>query len=116
MPGYDRTGPMGAGPRTGGGWGFCNPANAGYDPRLTNAHDYGRGLAMRRGFRGGFGRGRGRGFGRGYAWYPPAVGTADKPRGVDELEMLRAEAGYMRQSLDAIKRRIEELDEKPAEE
>ena len=29
MPGFDRTGPMGMGPRTGGGRGFCQPG-AGY--------------------------------------------------------------------------------------
>ncbi|MBW2056477.1 MAG: DUF5320 family protein [Deltaproteobacteria bacterium] len=30
MPGLDGTGPMGMGPMTGGGRGFCNPAWAGY--------------------------------------------------------------------------------------
>ena len=32
MPGFDGTGPMGAGSMTGGGRGFCNPADAGYGP------------------------------------------------------------------------------------
>ena len=29
MPGFDRTGPMGMGPMTGGGRGFCNPRGVG---------------------------------------------------------------------------------------
>jgi len=50
MPGYDRTGPRGMGPMTGGGRGFC--------VRGAGAEDYGIG-------RGGFGRGAGRGGARG---------------------------------------------------
>ena len=118
MPGFDRTGPMGAGPMTGGARGLCNPATAGYDPRFSGGFDYGRGLAFRRGFRGGFGagRGRGRGFGRGYGWYPAAVGPAYPARTADELDMLKSEAAYIEKSLDAINRRIDELERKPAED
>lgn len=52
MPGRDRTGPVGAGPRTGRGMGICNGNNwaGNANPAL--------------GFRGGFGFGRGGG-GRG---------------------------------------------------
>ena len=35
MPGFDRSGPMGAGPMTGGRRGLCNPANTGYDTRFA---------------------------------------------------------------------------------
>jgi hypothetical protein len=68
MPGYDRTGPMGAGPMTGGTRGRCNPATVGTIPAYTGGYGYVRGLGLRRGFRGGYGpgRGRGRGYGRGY--------------------------------------------------
>ena len=52
MPGYDRTGPMGAGPMTGGARGRCNPATVGPIPADTGG--YGRGLGLRRGFRGGY--------------------------------------------------------------
>ncbi len=116
MPGFDRTGPMGAGPMTGGARGLCNPANAGYNPRFTEGFSYGRGLGLRRGFRGGFGpdRGCGRGFGRGYGWYPPAVGPAYPAGTSDELDMLKADANYMQKSLDAINKRIEELEKKPS--
>ena len=54
MPGGDRTGPEGYGPRTGRGLGYCS----GYDsPGFTKGTP--RGI-------GGFGRGMGRGFGRGF--------------------------------------------------
>jgi hypothetical protein len=49
MPGYDRSGPRGEGPRTGGGRGYCGRGR-GAGPRL--------GLQRRRGF------GRGREFAR----------------------------------------------------
>jgi hypothetical protein len=35
MPGFDGTGPMGMGPMTGGGRGYCNPAGAGALPPRT---------------------------------------------------------------------------------
>lgn len=60
MPGQDRRGPMGQGPRTGRGMGLCNTNN-------QTAFGYGRGFGSGRGFGGGsFGRGfggRGRGMG-----------------------------------------------------
>ena len=116
MPGFDRTGPTGAGSMTGGARGLCNPANAGYNPRFTEGFSYGRGLGLRRGFRGGFGpdRGLGRGFGRGYGWYPPAAGPAYPADASDEIDMLKADADYMQKSLDAINKRIEELEKKPS--
>ena len=74
MPGFDRTGPMGAGPMTGGARGLCNPATAGA-VRAYGGYGYGRGLgrlntpgvpATPRNQRGmGSGRGGGRGQGRG---------------------------------------------------
>jgi hypothetical protein len=33
MPGFDGTGPMGMGPMTGGGRGFCSPRGPGVSPR-----------------------------------------------------------------------------------
>ncbi|MBC2695862.1 MAG: DUF5320 domain-containing protein [Desulfobacteraceae bacterium] len=112
MPGFDRTGPMGAGSMTGGARGLCNSANAEYNPRFTEGFSYGRGLGLRRGFRGGFGPDRG--LGRGYGWYPPAVGPAYPARASDEIDMLQADANYMQKSLDAINKRIGELEKKPS--
>ena len=115
MPGFDRTGPMGAGPMTGGARGRCNPATAGNI--AAYAGGYGRGLGLRRGFRGGYGpvTGRGRCFGRGFGWYPPAAGSAYSMGAAGEMDMLKAEADYMKKSLDAVNKRIDELSEKPAE-
>ena len=117
MPGFDRTGPMGAGPMTGGTRGRCNPATAGNIPAYAEGYGYGGGLGLRRGFRGGHspGMGRGRGFSRGYGWYPPVAGPAYSMEAADEMDMLKADADYMKKSLDAINKRIDELSKKPAE-
>jgi hypothetical protein len=118
MPGFDRTGPMGAGPMTGGARGRCNPATAGTIPAFTGGYSYGRGLALRRGFRGAYGSGRSgrRGYGRGFGWYPPGFVPAYSMEAAGELDMLKDEAEYMQKSLDAINKRIAELSEKPAAE
>lgn len=115
MPGFDRSGPMGAGPLTGGGRGRCNPATAGTVPPYTVG--YGRGLGFRRGFRGGFGpgMGAGRGYGRWYGSYPTTADTIAPMEPADEMELLKAEADYMKNSLEAIKKRIQSLEKKPAE-
>ena len=116
MPGFDGTGPMGAGPMTGGARGYCRSGYAGYDPRFTTGPNYGRGMGLRRGFRGGFGPGRapGRGFGRGYRWDFPDGGPLYAMDAIDEIDMLKADAQRLKNSLEAINRRIEEL-EKPSE-
>ncbi len=75
MPGFDRTGPSGMGPMTGGGRGYCNPSQAAYGPAPAWERGYssagyglgfGRGRGFGRGFRPGYrmGRGSGRGFGQ----------------------------------------------------
>ena len=117
MPGYDRTGPMGAGPMTGGARGRCNPATAGTIPAFAGDYGYGRGLGLRRGFRGGYGAGTGRrrGFGRSYGWHPPAAVPAYSMDVAGEMDMLKAEADDMQKSLNAINKRIEELANKPVD-
>jgi hypothetical protein len=117
MPGFDRTGPMGAGPMTGGTRGLCNPATAGSFSAGTGGYGYGRGLGLRRGFRGGYGPGggRGRGYGRGYGGYPPDAGPAYPGNAASEMDMLKADAEYMQNSLDAINKRIDALGVKAAE-
>ncbi|MCG2711922.1 MAG: DUF5320 domain-containing protein [Candidatus Omnitrophica bacterium] len=115
MPGGDRTGPMGMGPMTGSGAGYC----AGYPvPGYMNPI-FGRG---------GFGcaRGWGRGMGRGFGWtaaYPDAYGTAymtpSYPANVtpkQEADMLRAEAKAMQDSIGAINQRIKDLEAAHASE
>ncbi len=105
MPGGDRRGPMGQGPRTGGGMGFCS----GYA-----GPGYGRGW---RGYRFGFGGGRfacGRGLGQrrlrddsgrfaGWA-VPSGYPTPDA----------EAEARILRQEADALRRQLEDVQQRLA--
>ena len=115
MPGFNGTGPMGEGPMTGGGRGNCNPYG-----RFSG----GRGLGAGRGMRNGFGRGRGygRGFGRRGA-YPPqgewynrgAYGVPYSATPYDEANMLKAEAQAMKNELDALNKRIQELESQSSE-
>ncbi len=121
MPGGDGTGPGGMGPMTGRAAGFC----AGYPvPGYANSVG-GRGYW---GFGRGGGFGRGRGFGRGFGWgraaygwpagagytgayggYPAAPGAVAGPE--QEQEALKQQAQYLQQSLDAISKRLAELEE-----
>jgi hypothetical protein len=59
MPGYDRSGPMVAGPRTGGGSGYCGRnANAAAARDLGVGGGFGRGRRNASFYGGGLGRGR----------------------------------------------------------
>ncbi|MBS3818893.1 DUF5320 domain-containing protein [bacterium] len=73
MPRGDRTGPMGVGPRTGRGMGYCS----GYSqPGFMNP---GPGMGLARGFGRATGFGRGMAFGRRRGWagsHPPPSMTA----------------------------------------
>jgi hypothetical protein len=106
MPRGDRTGPMGMGPMTGRGAGFC----AGYNvPGFMNA------VPGRGGM--GFGRGRGRGCGVGMGWrhgwgfqgFPAANQPVSSSQG-DELSALRGQAKYLGEALQSITSRISELE------
>ncbi len=124
MPGGDRTGPMGQGPMTGRAAGYCTGSPT---PGYANPAP-GSGFAnWGRGFRGRGGRGwRNRfyatglpGWARaGWDFGPPA------PRGVpfdpsmtreQEMELLREQASYFNETLEDIKKRIEELSTSPKE-
>ena len=113
MPFGDRTGPMGEGPMTGRGAGYCTGNGV---PGYMNP--FGRGFG--RGF---WGRGYGRGFwgrGRGYrhmyyltgvpGWarygYAP---VASRP--VDEKKFLESEAKALEEELKLIRERLEKLKE-----
>ena len=112
MPGGDRSGPMGMGPMTGRAAGYC----AGYDvPGYMNA-------IPGRGFGGGWGRGwRWRhwayatglpGWARGYApaWgAPPAYGPWAPLSREQQTESLKTQAEWLKEQLDAVNQRIEEL-------
>ncbi|HUU03459.1 MAG TPA: DUF5320 domain-containing protein [Myxococcota bacterium] len=108
MPGGDRTGPMGQGPRTGRAAGYC----AGYD-RPGYVNGYGGGY--------GWGHGRGHRWGRGYdrgvvqapypAWGAPPWG-AYAPSTKDELEMLKGEHEHLEQIMADIQKRIKDIQNK----
>jgi hypothetical protein len=114
MPRGDRTGPMGFGPMTGRGAGYC----AGYGMPGFMSPGGGRGFWGRGAWGGGCGwrhwyyatglPGWARG---GWGW--PAWGAAPvPPEGVEEaeLETLKAQAGSLERTLQALRRRIEKLE------
>ena len=120
MPGFDRTGPMGAGPMTGGARGFCNAQSAvrtGNMPDYSGA-GYGRGLGLRRGFGGGRGgRGWSRGYGARAGWYAPypqAAAPGYMPP-ADELEYLKQQAADAADTLAALNQRIDALSKDSAD-
>ncbi len=110
MPGFDGTGPWGAGPMTGGGRGFCNPA--GYAGPVQGW--YGRGGGR------GFGRGRGPGRGRGFGWrWAPPHNYYDAPYGAPppmsrehEIDFLQNQAQAIKDELEDIEARLGELQQK----
>jgi len=98
MSGRDSTGPLGAGPRTGRGMGYCG----GYDrPGFANPPSV---------FRGGFGFGRG-GTGRGWRhrFYATGIPGWVMPTPEQETTDLNAQAEWLKGQLDAIQKRIDEL-------
>ncbi len=123
MPGGDRTGPMGVGPMTGRGAGYCAGYNA---PGFMNPVG-GRGYARSgRGFAGG-GRGwRNRYFATGVpGWgmaenFPaaaPVVPAAYPPVSTPEQERdaLKQQAQYLSSSLDAIQKRLDALEKEASQ-
>ena len=110
MPGFDRTGPMGMGPMTGGARGRCTP--------------YGRSFAGT-GFGPWFGRGRGRGRGRHRMYsasgapgsmrfgptgsWGPQFGAPYYTR-EQEVESLRDQAVALKGELEAIDGRLRDLE------
>lgn len=108
MPGGDGTGPLGGGPMTGRGAGYC----AGYPAPGYANQIYGRGQRL-----GGFGRGlgRGRGFGFRQAMYPygepqaaPFYAANVTPK--QEAEMLKEQASAIQEELSLINKRVKELE------
>ncbi|MBE0523434.1 MAG: DUF5320 domain-containing protein [Methanosarcinales archaeon] len=107
MPGGDRTGPSGLGPRTGRAAGYCarNPAPGYMNPILSSGS-----------YRGG-GRGRRNlycatgltGWQRGaYSYPPPVVQTITKEQELAELKYM---AENMENELEDIRKRIQEIGE-----
>ncbi len=112
MPGGDRTGPMGAGPRTGRAAGYCG--GFGMPGYMNPIGGRGLGLGFGRGFRGGgFGRGLGRGFWGAYGWgaavpWPQtdAAGRAQILK--DQVRVLEQQAEALRAQLAALESETKE--------
>ena len=112
MPGFDGTGPLGQGPRTGGGFGYCPPGAAPYSYGQPVVYGVGRGGRPRgggRGFTYGGGRGR-RWYGRAYGVIPPISATFP-PQMTNEQELgwLKEQSQMMQDQLNQINARISEL-------
>jgi len=90
MPGFDGTGPMGMGPMTGGGRGFCSPRGVGGGRRWY---------------------GRPRWTPYAYPYYSPPVFSPFTPRMTreQEVEFLKNEAQAMRDELEELEARIGQL-------
>ncbi len=113
MPGFDGRGPLGAGPMTGGGRGYCNPAlyETGWGFFGRRAGLTGRGLGLRRGCRAGWGLGRG--FWSAADWALRSRGPYYRQYDLtpqDEAEVLRRRAEFLRQDLEEVKSRLAELE------
>jgi len=107
MPGYDRTGPMGAGPGTGWGLGRCGIyAAEGLRPSRGVPRGIGRGGAPR-------GGGRGKCFGgRGVGWQWGPFTSAAPLSPAEEAETLKAQLAAAENEIAAMKARLEELEKK----
>lgn len=110
MPGGDRTGPLGAGPRTGRGAGFC----AGYETAGFDNPVGGRGFGVGRGR---FGGGRGRGYRYWYqatglpGWSRYGSMRMEQPLPVSgsEQQSLQAAVRALQGQLDVLSRRLDAL-------
>lgn len=104
MPGGDRTGPVGGGPMTGRGMGYC----VGRVPRAGayRGRGAGRGGGMGAGYGRGFGMGAGRGYGYG-RFYPDEFGAV-APRAERDLPRFREDP--LVESLQDIRDRLARLE------
>jgi Family of unknown function (DUF5320) len=98
MPRLDGTGPQGAGPMTGRGRGYCGSNNQGrfYNPTPRFRAMYGLGC-------------RGRGYGWRNNFYANGVPGWVLPTPEQEIADLNTHAELLKTKLDAIQKRIDEL-------
>ncbi len=111
MPRLDRTAPRGAGSMTGGGRGLCGAGGLSRPPahrefRMGGGRGFGRGIGRGPGF------GRGLGYGRCFSLPENRFLSNVSPAG--ELEMLKNDAENLKKELDAIGKRIVELEKAPS--
>jgi len=110
MPGFDGNGPDGAGAMTGGGRGLCNSSNVNRGAQYATGFRRGLGFGRRtmhsgQGMRRGFG-------GRGSGLNQPAFPGYYATDAGDEMEILKNQADDTKNALDALNKRIAELEKK----
>jgi hypothetical protein len=123
MPAGDGTGPLGMGPMTGGGRGYCaGYAAPGWSGPVSGRAFWGRGAYRRAGRSGGSGFGGGRGWRHWYyatglprwaRWGVPQAGAPGAPPAgpsrEQEIELLKDETQWLKDQLEAIGKRMDEL-------
>ena len=107
MPGFNRTGPGGAGPMTGERRGLCSTEITGYGTRNF------RHISRRMGYgpESGYGRRLKHGFGRGFGWWgPPVYEPVNTDDSSAELNKLKARAVFLESELAVIHTQIKNLE------
>lgn len=122
MPGGNRTGPYGEGPRTGRGMGYCSGSDT---PGYTKGAGMGSGIGAGRAFGAGsfaqfgrgfrsarafgpgraFGCGRGRGFGSFWGFGPENLWASPE----SEVEYLESRVNSLKQELTTLTKRLNEV-------
>lgn len=110
MPAGNGTGPMGKGPMTGRGAGYCSGSNA---PGFAWGCGVGRGRGFGPGFGAGYGAGSGAGRGRRNRFFAGAPQGYAGPQEMDpamEKQALANQAEALQAQLDAIRKRLTEME------
>ncbi len=106
MPGFDQTGPLGRGPMTGGGFGYCT----GFLGRRAWRPFYGRGVEPWAPGWAGRGRGyRNRFYATGIPFSAYGVGGEPVVEPQEEAAYLKAQAERLRAMLDDVEKRLQNL-------
>ena len=111
MPGFDGTGPMGSGPMTGGGRGFCAVPLSGGRPSGLRQDGY-----IGRGGRGFFGRGGGRGWRNCYyatglpGWARAGYFNFPDLTPENEIDALKKQSDFLKARMEEIQNRISTLE------